>query len=68
MGMLLKGSHLRCLSFDELFTDSSRVHVLGLPSLIAFSMMDIMWLLGQSHFHESYLCSLKCNLITIVLV
>ena len=38
MGMLLRGSHLRCVFCDELFTDSSRVYVLGLPSLVAFSL------------------------------
>ena len=37
LDMLLRGSHLRCVFCDELFTNSSRVHVLGLPSLVALS-------------------------------
>ena len=37
MSILLRGSHLRCVFWDELFTDSSEVHVLGLPSLVALS-------------------------------
>ena len=38
LGMLLKGSHPRCVSYNELFTGSSRVHVLGLQSLVVFSL------------------------------
>ena len=29
-GMLLRGSHPRCVSYDELFMGSSRVHMFGL--------------------------------------
>ena len=31
-------------------------------------MMDIIWLISQSHFYVSCLCSLKLNLFIIILV
>ena len=36
--MLLRGSHLKCVSCDKVYTDSSQVHMLGLPSSVVFSL------------------------------
>ena len=52
--MLLRGSHLRCVFCDELFTDSSRVHVLGFPSLVALSLP-----LASHHVWPIPPCSLR---------
>ena len=53
-GMWLRGNHLRCVFCDELFTDSRKVHVLGLPSFVAFSPP-----LASYHAHPIPLCSLR---------
>ena len=32
---------------------------LYIPVKSMYSLMDIMWPISQSHFHQSFLCSLK---------
>ena len=46
--------YLRCVLCNELFTDSSRVHVLGLPILVAFSSP-----LASHHARPIPPCSLR---------
>ena len=36
--MLLRESHLRWVSYDEIFMGSSKVHALGLQNLVVFSL------------------------------
>ena len=38
MGMLLRGSHPKCVSCDKVYMDSSSVHMLGLQSSVVFSL------------------------------
>ena len=49
LGLLLRGSQPRCVSYDELFMGSSRVHALVLPSLVVLSLP-----LASHHTHQSY--------------
>ena len=44
--------HLNLRSLKNL---ADKEMVQGLPKIV----MDIMWPISQSHFHVSYLCSLK---------
>ena len=54
LGMLLKGSHPRCVSCDELFLGTIRVQVLGLYSLVIFSLP-----LASHHATTILSCSLR---------
>ena len=53
-GYVAHESYLSCVFCDKLFTDSSRVHLRGLPSLVAFSPP-----LASHHAQPIPLCSLR---------